>query len=352
MAYQEILQKLGKRRELVAAWRHRAERNGASEQEKEAIAYRALEAGEKELAESIFFSLARRAAPDSRHVLELLYLWGPRPEREALDWMVARAKSASEEEGSIWLQHLINAGAPQLAIDVARDRLPPPGSESPLVGVYVDALVVMKDRDELEKVLRLEMDAQANIDKMRRFARIAMESNLTAVAKNGFEKILSDLKEDPESLRWLGALAFFASNYTEAKSYLTRYLSSNSGDWDSHFYFGEILRREKAAERAELHYLRALQMIDRRPSKDFNTRVLHAKLLLRTGRKVESITEFEDLMRERPKDFNIRADFVDMLLDQGMVPEAQKVLEATSVLNSMAGTETGQGGMDGVESHP
>ncbi|MBM3791831.1 MAG: hypothetical protein FJW35_15970 [Acidobacteria bacterium] len=335
-AYEDTLRRLNRRTELIASWEARARRPDIPENEKRDIAYRALEAGQKQLAESIFMELARTRGPDSPDVLDLLFLWGPRPGADACEWMAERAAAAGPAERARWMHHLINAGAAQRAVLLGRDSLPQPGADGPLLEAYLEALVAARDTAALEGLLRREIPATVRKTSLQSLARAALSANLVPGARSAYERILALGEHDAESLRQLGAFAFFESNYSGAKHHLSRYFAAGAGDCESHYYFGEILRRERKPVEAELHYLRALELLERRPGGDAFLRALQAKLLMRLGRRAESLAEIDALVRDNPQDEELRADLAGLLLDEGLAAEAQKLLSRSRAVAGLA----------------
>jgi tetratricopeptide (TPR) repeat protein len=325
--YEEALGKLGRRPELMTAWKRRLRDPEITTSAKRDIAYRALDEGGSGLAESIFWEISKSAPPDSPDVSQLLYLWGPRPKPAALDWLEERANSSTGTECSQWLQHLLNGGAADRAVRTARRHLPAPGSGDPILNIYMEALSQVGDLAELENVLEREIPIVQEKENLRRLGKLAMGANHTKSARNAYEKILSISERDLEALQKLGALAFFDARYSQAKEYLSRYFSASPGDCESHYYYGEILRREKQTDSAELHYFKALELIDRETNSTLQHRILRAKLLMHTGSIADSLSAFDLLLAERPRDDNLRADLVDLLMDRGLYDEAEKYLE-------------------------
>jgi tetratricopeptide (TPR) repeat protein len=330
-AYEDALLEADMPSEIVAAWRDRLRDGGLPDSVKRDIAYRALDLGERDMAIQLFWEIASDSPPDSSDVSQLLYLWGPRPESRALDWLVERADAAKGRECSLWLRHLLNRGAADRAVTLARRHLPPPGAGGPILDVYLESLSQTGDLEELGNVLAREIPLVADKEKLRRLGRMAMGANYNQYAQAAFEQILEMSERDEEALGRLGALAFFDSRYAHAREYLSRYLRESTGDCESHYYYGEILRREKENDRAELHYFKSLQLLDREPSKTPERRILRAKLLMQTGSVEDSLTAFDRLLAEWPDDFNLRADVVDLLMDRGMLEEAGRYLEPVAV---------------------
>ena len=91
-AYEEALTMLGRRAERSAFRRSYASRRDVPAAVRRDIASRSLAEGERPLAESILLDLAENASPESPDVQQLLFLWGPRPQPSALDWLAARAR--------------------------------------------------------------------------------------------------------------------------------------------------------------------------------------------------------------------------------------------------------------------
>jgi cellulose synthase operon protein C len=330
-AYEDTLQRLNRKTELVAAWRGRLDRRDTSPSDKRDIGYRALESGQKELGEYAFRALAANAPPDSPDVSQLLFIWGPRPGASALDWMESRARASSGDELAGWMQHLLNAAAPKRAVAAARDRLPAPGKGGPVVEAFLSALAAIGSRTELARVLDREIPAESRISSLRRFSRLAREMDLMPTAKSALEKILVIAPADPEALRSLGATAFSSANYALARNYLSRYLESSAGDFESHWIFGELALREGNPGLARKHFESSLRQIDAEARPGRETGSVRARLLFRLGRMREALTLSEQLLREAPTDKNLRADLVAAMLDAGLAEQAKYFLETRAI---------------------
>ena len=132
-AYEDALTQLGRPADLVAFLTDYARRPGLDADEARGVAFRLLDAGAKQPAERLFRDLAANAAPDSKDVVQYLYLRGPRPGKATVEWLETRMRSASDQkERSAWAHHLINAGEAAQgrraadAIADAADHGPPP----------------------------------------------------------------------------------------------------------------------------------------------------------------------------------------------------------------------------------
>ncbi|MFQ5849292.1 MAG: tetratricopeptide repeat protein [Candidatus Binatia bacterium] len=330
-AYEEALGKLGHREALLTFWKNRTSRTDVSPDEKRSIAFRMLEAGHKQSAEKVFFALASDAPPESPDVSQLLFLWGPQPDPSALDWIEERARLASGSEKAGWLNHLVNAGAPQRAVAIVEASSEPP--HGPVLYAYLNALVEAHDRDRLATVMDHQLSTEGNPKRLRRLARLALQENLTITTQRIFRKLLKAKPDDQEALMWLGRLAFFGSRYATAKRYLGRYLASGEADYESHFYYGEILRRENGLAAAKDHYERALQQIGRLSVRSPRSELFRAKILARLGRFDDSVALFEKLLQQRPDDSDVRAEFAALLLDNGKYERAEQILSPSTRSN-------------------
>jgi Flp pilus assembly protein TadD len=107
---------------------------------------------------------------------------------------------------------------------------------------------------------------------------------------------------------------------------LGRYLAAGDGDFESHFYFGELMQREGNGPQARLHFERALGQIERSSPKDYRMRAIRALALYRVGRFADSFAEFERLIREQPLNKHVRADYAGVLLESGRTDDARRIL--------------------------
>ena len=325
-AYQDALEKLGRRDELLAYWKARAARTDLPASERRSMADRLLEAGQKRLSEQVLLDLARDASPDSPSVSQLLFLWGPRPAPAALEWLEGRARSSSGVAQAGWMNHLINAGAPRRAIAVVEGTTPPSDQDSAVLDAHLNALVAAKEGAKLSAVADRQIGLENNPQRLRRLARLGLELNQSGAAQKAYSKLLSLAPNDPEALKRLGMLASTEADYSLARQYFEIYLRSDVNDYESSYYYGESLLHAKDLAAARVRYELALRLIEGSPEKTFGMRLIRAHLLHRIGREEESLIAFEALTQERPNDKNLRADFAAVLLEQGRPAIAQRVL--------------------------
>jgi len=328
-AYEAALRRLARHGELLAFWRGRAARTDLSSLERRSVADNLLQAGQKELAEQVLLGLANDAPPDSRDVSQLLYLWGPRPASWDLDWLQARAQASAGAARAAWMNHLTNAGAARRAMAVVGERWALSRWESAVLDAYLDALRAVQDGAALSAVVDPQIDLESDPRRLRRFGRLSVEFGQDATAYKAYTKLLSVAPDDPEALKRLGILAYFEADYSLTRHYLSRYLRLREGDYETHYYYGEALRRTDQAA-AAVHYERALRQIEYASEMSLVMRVMRALVLHRTGRTEESLAAFETLLAERPDDKTLRADYIALLLDQRRPGAAHRILSMPS----------------------
>ena len=103
-----------------AFWAEMAMRPALPAELRRQLAFRVLDAGDKPRAEQVFRTLAAAAPPRSPDVRMLLFIWGPRPAAEQLDWIEARARRAGGADKAEWMNILVGAGAATRAVAVYR----------------------------------------------------------------------------------------------------------------------------------------------------------------------------------------------------------------------------------------
>ena len=109
--YGLALERAGAGGELIDLLKQRAADSGVPAEQRRDAAFRLLKAGEREAAQAVFLDLAANAPPNGIDVQEMLFLWGPRPNAKALDWLERRAKASVEpREFASWLSILATKG--------------------------------------------------------------------------------------------------------------------------------------------------------------------------------------------------------------------------------------------------
>jgi Tfp pilus assembly protein PilF len=318
-AYEDMLQRLGKRADLIAFWQLRAHLASTPTDERRGIAFRSLDAGEKDLAENIFWSLADGASSGSADVSQLLFIWGPRPKHVALDWLEMRARTSTGAERAAWVEHLINAGAAARAVKAFQ------GNE--LTHDHLKALAAAADASGFAELIEHKLPDVHDPEALRELGKYALELNASDAARDVYTKLLALKPDDSEALRRAGNLDYVEGRFAEAKDRLGRYLSASTGDAESHFYYGELLQQDGTTTVARGHFETALAQIEGADTKTFQMKTIHALALDRLGRLKDSIAEFESLIKDQPNNKHLRANYASVLIQSGRHNDAQRILD-------------------------
>lgn len=321
--YRETLTKLGRRDELRRHLLARAADVRVPPQDRRGLAFALLEMGERKGAEATFRALAAGQGIDGPDVRQLLFLWGPRPDRLALDWLEARARSAPPAEQRAWFDTLAAlGGARRVATALA-----PRGGEAALSGSYIEALANTGKPAELAAAVRAALPGERDPERLRRWARLAEREKQTAVAGEAWRALLALRPDDPEGLRLIGMEAFAQARFADAERTLGRLLKAGNADYEVNYFMGEALVAQKRPRDAEPYQRRALAQIEAMPKRGDAVRQTEANLLHRLGRVDESAALFEQMLTARPGDRQLRADYAAMLLENRRLKEARHVLE-------------------------
>ncbi len=325
--YEDTLGKLGRSGELADFWRARLAGGALRAEEKRGIGFKLIDAGRPEWARAVFADLARNARPDSADVSELLFLWGPKPGTEALDWLDGRARGASGTERAAWLGLLLDAGAAERVAAIAAAGLPVAGQGGALLEVYLRALAALHRVDALAGVVARECGATVDRERVRKLARLARDAAGIA-AEPAYARLLVLDPQDPEAVHWLGVFAYTQARYSVAQGHLSALLGSNAGAYDDNYYYAEMLWRAGSRSQARAYYGRALRLIEGLASPPAEARAAHAQALFRCGYLECALREYRTLIAADPRNGDRRADFAAMLLEAKLCDEAEDVLSA------------------------
>ncbi|PWC43139.1 tetratricopeptide repeat protein [Azospirillum sp. TSO22-1] len=320
--YRETLGKLGRRDELRRHLLARAGDERMPAQDRRGIAFTLLEMGERAAAEATFRALAAKQGIDGPDVRQLLFLWGPRPGGVALDWLEARARAAAPAEQGAWYDKLAELGGAKRVAAALAAR----GNEGALRGPYIEALANAGKPAELGAAVRAAVPGERDPEKLRRWARLAEREKQTAAAGEAWRAVLALRPDDAEALRQVGMTAYGEARFADAERTLGRLLARSEGDYEANYFLGEALVAQKRPKEAEPFLRRALAQVQAMPNRSDAVRQTEANLLHRLGRIDESVALFGALLRARPNDRQLRADYAAMLIENRRLEEARHVL--------------------------
>ena len=325
IAYADALEQIGRVDEAIDALARAALDPGLDEEERRGIAFRILEAGRVGRATEVFQALAAQEPPNGPSVQQLLYLWGPRPSPEQLDWLALRAESAPmAAQRAGWLDHLIGGGAPRRTLDLLTGDPGPP--DGPVFGSYLNALAELRLRLPLAEGLNLRIPAENGVEALRHLGQLAAYNELPAQTRATYEKLLAQRPDDRDALREAGLAASAEGDYRVARRHIDRYLELGEGDAELHFLYAEILGALGWADMAAYYYRLAFEQVARSPEPGFGLRVIAANALARLGEEVRARTAFDALRSERPGDAQLQADLASLLIEARDYDGAERVL--------------------------
>ena len=150
--------------------------------------------------------LARFAPAHSPDVLQLLYLWGPKPADDCVDWIEERAREANDStEKQRWLIHLSNIGQHSAVVQIVEKQELLKGKHPfELVQTYVRALGHLKDLQKIERVITEQFQQDADPVRLQALARLAMECSQVDLAATAFIRLLEKKPSDFEAHKTLG----------------------------------------------------------------------------------------------------------------------------------------------------
>lgn len=325
-AYAEALDKMGNRQEVGRLWKEQLNKYTWTDDQLRSISYVLLKNGYKKEAEGILMRLASKAGPNSQDIKQLVYIWGPRPGPEAVKWLEARAKAASGKERDQWLAYVSDMGSVDQLRDLVQkdfDAVPPQ-----LLDEYLQRLGETKDKARIQQAFTKAMDQTTSPERLKKIGMIALNTNQADLAESIFKKILENHPQQVDILREMGKLTLFKARYTEAKKYFQDYFKAGGDDYQSNFYYGQILTRDKQFKDSLEYYNKAQAQIEVLPEnkKSMETDLMEAQILYHRGMTKEAVERYKKLVQERPGNKSLRTDVIYLLMDAGRYEDAERIL--------------------------
>ena len=179
---------------------------------------------------------------------------------------------------------------------------------------------------ELAVAVRAALREDATPDRLRRYARLAEQTGQRAAAAEAWTALLARKPEDADALRQLGMRAFDGNRLADAERLLRRYTARGPDDHEAHYFLGETLTALKRPAAAVPFYRIALAQLRARGSRNDAAVLTEANLLNRLGKVDEAVALFDALRKRQPGDRQLTADYASMLIENGRLPEARRVL--------------------------
>ncbi|WPZ33485.1 tetratricopeptide repeat protein [Thalassobaculum sp. OXR-137] len=323
--YAELLRRAGRREAALAFEIDLAKSGRFGEAYTRETAFRALETGDRSTAETLFRQVATDAGPDSESVRQLFYLWGPRPRPDALDWIEARARTASGKERDAWLDKLLEVRAGGRVASLIGG---PEGAKTDQDLLHlVSAYAQSDDRRLLREAMLKALARIADPDRLRALARTAENTRDRGLITAAWRAVLNAAPADTEAQRTLGLIAYDEGRLIDAERLLAAYLANGEGDYEANYYYADTLARTDRSAQAMPFYRKAHAQLMKIEPRDFTQEVARANLLRRLGRTEEAVALMDRLVRERPGDEGLRADFADLLIQTGDLRRARSILK-------------------------
>lgn len=238
------------------------------------------------MAQAAFLDLAASASPDSPDLRELLFLWGPRPERAALDWLEHRAKSAATaQEMAAWLSILATKGGASRVVKLV-DKAN--GWQDALRDVLILALQKSGPAPRLGAEISTALQLEQNPDRLVSYAQAAEAARLVDVAKKAWARVLDLAPEHPEALRRAAALAAAQGNPARTADLLGRLLAVAEGDFDVYYQYADALVSLGRKSEARPYLETALAKLRARPTPGAQDHLIEARILGLLGRSPET----------------------------------------------------------------
>ncbi len=323
--YADHLAKTKQQDVLVNFWQQVADKHPNDSELHAQIAYNLLQHGQRDTAIAMFASLATASEPDSPLVQQLLYLWGPVYERDAVVWIIQRANGAADAiEHHQWLD-LLAAGVTDEQLHVLAAQYPAMLDTESTEFRYIEALAAAQEEGTSSEAVGAFLDTRIasaqQVKRLMRYGELAGQYELEEHEKRAYLKALDVSPNNPLVLGALGVAYYNDADYSEARTTLQRYFHgtmpqplAQATAYRPHFSYAQILRRDRD-DRAAVYYQEVMQAGKRAASDDAELRSMAARSLAFAGYPEQGVAVFNALLKDFPDDRQLKADYSAMLVD-------------------------------------
>ncbi len=331
--YAETLDKQGNHAEAREFWVAYASQASTPKKDKIAVAYTLLGNGYKSDAEAILTKMSANASANSEETKALVYLWGPRPAPDKLEWIAARIRASEGEERDRWAKVLSDATTDEAIVNLAEAS--PDNIASPAIAArYTEALARQgKLAEQYNNIDRLAR-TQGRVDLLHHYARATRNAGMYRESSAAYDTIFELGHGDTQMLREAGVTAYNQADYSQTYHYLNQYMqaspearAADPREYEAYYIYAEILRRDHETKLMKDYYNLALDALGAYNA-DGDTEALSRKAqsLIWTDREEEGLLVFRDGMLHHPQDDILRADYANTLIEVREYQQASTTL--------------------------
>lgn len=335
--YEAYLRKLGKTTELASL---RKDSSGvlvigpnSSPEDKRRYAFNKLSEGKKQEATNIFMQLSGTARPGNKDLEQLLYLWGPRPESDKLDWMADRALRAQGNERAEWLNIIYNAGGYQQVMNVV-EKLPESQRGDAEDKAYFNALEALNSNKNIEPQMLKMVSATQDVRRLEALRAIALSKGYNAASDEALDRLIRLKPDDITLLRDRGMQLYANGKYAEAMEAFNQYHAKSGTDYRTYYYVGEMLKEAERKNDSLRYYQRALLGAKMVNPQTMESRLISAQSLTQLDRIPEAIALMDEVLKEGGDNKNLKADYLMLLIKEKRYDEAYDFLQKPETTKS------------------
>jgi tetratricopeptide (TPR) repeat protein len=315
-ACDEALRKLGPTSERVAFLTAYARRTDLNPEFRGQLASQILDVGGKQVALELFMQDAEGAPPRSKAVEQVLFLWGPRPPREGIDWLLQKARKAAPQDRAAWLTRLVDANAASEALPLAAEWYQT-GDDS-VTEVLATCLEQLRRKDELQALLKQE--ALRNPE-TRRAAKLAAAGESLGLLQEALVLYERAAASEPVWFKAAGRTALYAGKPAHAVALLRKVDATRSRDADFACTFAEAHYLSRQKSEALRLYENCLDL-SRKMATDRPKSTRYQMMALA---RLQRYDEAEALI-SKSGDSDLKVDYAAILLDGGDTGRAARFM--------------------------
>lgn len=332
-AYVEAASKAGQTSEAANMLRQNYRQLNLTEEEKTNFGFYFLEGGATKEALELFKLTAAEYGPQSIAAENLIFLWTTSPDRAEPDWLYNQAIVAPSKDVPLWLGYMLDLTAYKQIIGVVDSRY---GSNIPdniLMYRLVAGLETGEDTSKIDAQLKGYIARSENVVELSDLGLRLVQADKIDYAIMAFERALVLEPNNVEVSVTAAQAMLNQSRYTRAQRILEPLVKNPEHKaklgWRGHVVYGLALsgmgRRQEAGEPLQ----KGLKEFPEEEKLSQDNGGLYAQALFREGERKEAIKHYEKLLRLYPNVLALETDYAALLLEDGQLDKAQKVLDKT-----------------------
>ena len=287
--------------------------------------------------------LSEKTPPNFSDIQSLVYLWGPKPSPENINWLEKKAEQSTSKDLGFWLQGLNQVSDFDFIIQTFSNHWTEDVSSDAFFA-YMDALTIRKRSIELQNAIRWGVIHFHTPDELQKLGTYAQRADLR---REIYQRLVDQRPDDLDAWRQIGKAAYEQHDDARTLQAIDQFFSLAMQEidgcaektwtypdvtilsknlcrladvpflYESLYEYGDVLEKQRRYDLSKQYFEMALNLIKKAPEKTYSMMEIQSLIDYKITSHTAALNEMHDLYEMSSHDPSVSASYANMLMDAG-----------------------------------